>query len=61
MLGSGAEDEGWATIANFSGSVSLGGVAGRSFSETRVEAEEKPGDVMGSLWLRECDECARGE
>lgn len=42
-------------------SVSLGGVAGRSDSETSVDEEEKPGDAMGSLWLRECDECAVGE
>jgi hypothetical protein len=61
MLGSGAEDDGCGTMANFSGALSLGGVVGRSLSETSVDAEEKPGDGMGSLRLRECDECAGGE
>jgi hypothetical protein len=56
MLGSGAEVDGCAIMANFSCSVSLGGVAGRSLSETSVEADEKPGDGTGSLRLRECDE-----
>jgi hypothetical protein len=36
---------------------SFGGVGGRSDSETRVEDDEKPGDAIGSLWLRECIEC----
>jgi hypothetical protein len=51
--------------ANFiimeSESESLGGVAGRSLSEMRVEAEEKPGEAIGSLWLRVWDVCAGGE
>lgn len=33
--------------------VGLAGVRGVSESEKSVEAEEKPGEVMGSLWLRE--------
>jgi hypothetical protein len=41
-------------IANLK-AASLGGVAGRSLSETRVDAEEKPGEAMGSLWQREWD------
>ena len=70
MLGSGAEADtgsgfGWSMKANFmimeSESESLRGVAGRSLSETRVEAEEKPGEAIGSLWLRVWDVCAGGE
>jgi hypothetical protein len=38
--------------ANLKGA-SLGGVAGRSLSDTRVEADERPGEGMGSLWQRE--------
>jgi hypothetical protein len=32
---------------------SLGGVAGRSLSDTRVEADDRPGEGIGSLWQRE--------
>jgi hypothetical protein len=42
----GAEDDGAPVILR---GLSFGGVAGRSLSETRVEDEEKPGEVTGSL------------
>jgi hypothetical protein len=60
MDGSGADGEG-SLMSGSSMAESFGGVGGRSDSDTRVEADEKPGDAMGSLWLRECIDCDGSE